>query len=322
MSIPTALHIFDHTIKPILLYGAEIWSPYLLSPRDLKTNTWMEKLDKHKPCQLEIKFYKRILQIKNNTPTIGIRGEIGRHPILLDALTNSIKYIETINSRPDNRLVKQALKEAANLKTSRTWHTNITTLRSHLDMTTPPNLNKKEIKKYSQTVKHQMKILYVNFWHRELNKETSKIRNKGGNKLRSYKILKQHFQMEPYLESVDNTQHRRAITRLRLSSHLLSIESMKGTICDPNQRICHMSSLQEKEDKEHFLLRCEAYTQQRQILLAPILETCTNTTKFNDGHWFTFLLTNEDRQVCKALGKYINDCMLIKQNGSLNPSTV
>jgi hypothetical protein len=142
LNIPTALHIFDHTIKPILLYGAEIWSPYLLAPRDLKTNTWIELLDKHKPCQLEIKFYKRILQVKNNTPTIGIRGEIGRHPILLDALANSIKYIESINSKPDSRLVKEALKESEKLKTTKSWNTKLGMLRSHIDTVTPATPNK------------------------------------------------------------------------------------------------------------------------------------------------------------------------------------
>jgi hypothetical protein len=164
-----------------------------------------------------------------------------------------------------------------------------------------------------------MKLSYVNFWHRELNKDTSKTKNKGGNKLRSYNILKQHFQIEPYLQSVDSADHRRAITRLRLSSHTLNIETMRGTIHDPNLRKCHMCSLDEKEDEEHFLLRCEAYSSQRQMLLRLITETCTNTSIYNDLHWYTFLLTNEDRHICKALGKFINECMTIRKSDSSNP---
>ena len=54
------LHIFDNTIKPILLYGAEVWAPYyLLSPRDINNSSWINKLDKHKTSQLEMNFYKQ-----------------------------------------------------------------------------------------------------------------------------------------------------------------------------------------------------------------------------------------------------------------------
>lgn len=316
MSIQTILHIFDNTIKPILLYGAEVWSPYLISPRDLKMNKWTEKLDKHKPCQLEIKFYKHILKIKTKSSTAGVRGELGRHPILLNALTNSLKYLETVKSKPDNKLVKEALKESNLMQSSDAWHTRVKTLSSSLKTELPISTNKNTVKRYSDNILHEMKITYEKFWHCELTKTTSKTKNKGGNKLRSYNILKNHFNIEPYLQIVDIPEHRRAITQLRLSSHNLNIETMRGTVEDPNQRKCKKCGLDEKEDEEHFLIRCQAYTSQRESLISIAKSSCNNTSNYGDSDWYIFLMTSEDKKICRTLGKFIFDCMNIRKLNS------
>ena len=42
ISIPTILHIFDHTIKPIITYGSEVWGITLLSHRNKKTQTGLK----------------------------------------------------------------------------------------------------------------------------------------------------------------------------------------------------------------------------------------------------------------------------------------
>ena len=63
-----------------------------------------------------------------------------------------------------------------------------------------------------------MKNKYEDFWHRELTRATSKTNNKGGNKLRTYNTIKQNFQLEPYLENIDNNDHKRALTQLRLTT--------------------------------------------------------------------------------------------------------
>jgi hypothetical protein len=38
--IKTILHIFDHTIKPILLYGSEIWGSFPAQKKLLKTTRY------------------------------------------------------------------------------------------------------------------------------------------------------------------------------------------------------------------------------------------------------------------------------------------
>lgn len=271
----------------------------------------MNKIEKHKPSQLEIKFYKKILQVNKTTATTGVRGELGRHPILLEALANSVKYKTSLATKPSNSLVREALTELSNLKASSEWLPTVNTLATQLQVRSPNVLNKNHIKKFGNKILHSLKTEYEDHWHRDLNRELSSQKNKGGNKLRSYRKIKQNFHMEPYLQNIDNITHRKNLTQLRLSSHKLNIETMRATTPDPNLRICNKCALNEKEDEEHFLLRCQAYAKLRIDFISSITQSNPNTLPYGDTHWFIYLLTNEDKTVCKALGKYITACLKI-----------
>ena len=72
--------------------------------------------------------------------------------------------------------------------------------------------------------------MYEQYLLQELNLLQSRTKNRGGNKLRTNNKLKSHFKIEPYLSEVENPNHRRAITLLRLSSHQHNTESKRGQI--------------------------------------------------------------------------------------------
>ena len=95
IDIKTIMHIFDHTIKPILLYASEVWGTSFIKTKhfDDKDNIIRDIDNNYKANQLELKFYKQILKVKHNTSNIGVRGELGRHPISIYALSNSLKYL-------------------------------------------------------------------------------------------------------------------------------------------------------------------------------------------------------------------------------------
>ena len=89
----TLLHIFNHTIKPILLYSSEIWGYF--SPSKYIDN--IDKFIKKETVSLILekvhtKFCKFILEIRTKSSNLGLRGELGRFPILFDVLFNIVKY--------------------------------------------------------------------------------------------------------------------------------------------------------------------------------------------------------------------------------------
>ncbi|XP_063436930.1 uncharacterized protein LOC134718363 [Mytilus trossulus] len=68
LSISCQLDLFDKLVKPVLLYGCEIWG--------FGNNDILERV--------HLKFCKLLLHLKSSTPNCVIYGELGRYPISLD----------------------------------------------------------------------------------------------------------------------------------------------------------------------------------------------------------------------------------------------
>ena len=71
--VETRNELFDALVKPVLLYGCEIWRPELLS---YKTH-----FDKSTIEQVHIKFCKQTLNVPWYTENKACRAEFGRHPL-------------------------------------------------------------------------------------------------------------------------------------------------------------------------------------------------------------------------------------------------
>ncbi len=74
---------------------------------------------------------------------------------------------------------------------------------------------------------------------------------KGGNKLRTYKIMKKYFRMEPYLKCQLPRKFVKSIVAFRLSTHKLEIEI--GIYHKPTPRVCQQCVSGEVEDEVQFL---------------------------------------------------------------------
>jgi hypothetical protein len=67
-------------------------------------------------------------------------------------------------------------------------------------------------------------------------------------------LTKQHFGFENYLSVIGNFEHRRCLTKLRISAHRLHIETGRYQGIPPHQRLCGQCDSGEVEDEIHFLL--------------------------------------------------------------------
>jgi hypothetical protein len=82
----TSLHLFDHLIKPILLYGCEIWGYSLFGSRNHKTvgpanitRTYTTQRPLIEQCL--IKYCRYVLGIPKYTDNSAIYGELGQYPL-------------------------------------------------------------------------------------------------------------------------------------------------------------------------------------------------------------------------------------------------
>ena len=82
-SVKTSMHMFDHTIKPILLYGCEIWG--MFNPFSSKFRkgqpSFCDFFAKNHAEKLHQKFLKYILGVHTKTTNIAVLSELGRFPL-------------------------------------------------------------------------------------------------------------------------------------------------------------------------------------------------------------------------------------------------
>ena len=83
--------IFDRMIVPILTYGAEIWG--------CKMSKCIESV--------HIKFCRRIMKLRNNTPESVVLGELGRYPLMVQYYKKFIAYWLKLLYMDDTRYPKR-----------------------------------------------------------------------------------------------------------------------------------------------------------------------------------------------------------------------
>ena len=111
------------------------------------------------------------------------------------------------------------------------------------------------------------------------------------------------FQFQPYLEKVVHKKFRNAISKLRLSSHRLHIESGRWNRPHPTpreNRLC--STCNTLEDEFHFIFECTLYNDERQFLIKPYYRRRNSMFKLIE------LFQSSNKNILSKLGNYIYKC--------------
>ena len=86
--------LFDAFVGSILLYASEIWG--FSNSKEIE--------------RVHLKFCKRILNVRLNTCTAGVYGELGRYPLYISRYVRIIKYwCKVVNS--DNIIIKKLYEQ-------------------------------------------------------------------------------------------------------------------------------------------------------------------------------------------------------------------
>ena len=279
--VELSLKIFASQIAPILLYGSEVWGPYL----NTDFNTW----EKGETEKTHTQFLKRILGCNIQTSNIMTRAEVGRRPMLTDIIIRNSMYIRHVRESPKS-LAFAALEVE---KESRNEAGNIFGL---LDKFVDPTDQEQDLNnKY--TLKKMINLNYDEKWKTDMLKSS---------KADSYITHKNFPQFEVYFQEIKNNKHRRALTRLRLSSHQLMIE--KGRHLKPfmerSMRKCKLCT-HKIEDEAHFLIECPLYEKEREQLEYCCIMQAPNFANLNTQQKYIFIMTNENAKLLELLGKFV-----------------
>ncbi len=241
--LPTklALRVFDTQIKPILLYGAEVWGAYT----DFDFSTW----DRSKIEMTHVQFIKRALGCNFNTSNLMARGEVGARPLLIDVIKRIVSYIKNIKGRQDT-----IAHSAYEFETKNDIAPNFNTYVNKFNLTGDEDIIGKTKNEINKICQHY----YDRCWQVGIAESPKAI---------LYKEFKTIVNLEKYLTNVKNRKHKIALTRFRVSNHDLLIE--KGRHFRPkierNERKCFICK-DLIEDESHFITKCPLYKNERILL--------------------------------------------------------
>ena len=266
-----AMNIFNSMVRPITLYGAEVWGAYLCCENFEKTLAKLEKLSIE---NVYIGYAKYILGVHKNTTNAAIRGELGIYPVGFEAIRSSINYNERLTHLPSQSLLAEISNNNILQKTP--WYIALNKFITSLGHHKASD---------SKTIISTCKDLFREKWKEQIN---------SGGKLRTYAHFKNIFQYENYLNDVHNVSHRRALTKLRTSSHGLHIETGRYTRpkVAPENRICLLCNAS-VENEAHFILHCSIYDEERTWLFKEIDKSCVNFASLDNDDKFQFLMSAE-----------------------------
>ena len=87
------MHIFDHTVKLVLLYGSEIWGALNPSSPRLRNDISLDKVYQNiDPDKFNTKFCKLRLGLTKKSSNFAVYAEMGRHPFYFDIVKSKLLF--------------------------------------------------------------------------------------------------------------------------------------------------------------------------------------------------------------------------------------
>lgn len=287
LPIDIQIDLFTKTIKPILLYGAEIWG--------------FGNLDVIERVQL--KFLKHIFKMKRSTPNYIVYGESGCMPLTIDVQEKIISFWSRLITRnPDGRseklsaIIYRSMFFLANglntdeFKKKFPWLNQVRTILIKCGLINLWNdrvdVNLTWLK---LSVRQKLKDMFLSDWYSFLD---------NSNKSMCYRVFKKTFGFENYLKSTPSYLLTYMI-RFRTRNHRLPIETGNWQKIPVNQRLCHHCS-NKIGDEFHYLFECSFFDNERKLFLKPYFFKRPNMYKFEQ------LMTTSNKT------EYIKLCKFIK----------
>ena len=137
LELEVLINIFDTQVKPILLYGAEVWG--MCNDTSVIEN-------------VHLNAWKRFLNVPFLTPNALVHDDTGRHELYIRSIICNIRYWLKILKMNDSRYVKKVYNMMLNRSTANSWTNQIKDILY--------NLNLSEYRE-NQLVENEINFLYV-----------------------------------------------------------------------------------------------------------------------------------------------------------------
>ena len=130
-------------------------------------------------------------------------------------------------------------------------------------------------------------------------------------KPRTYPTFKEEFGTEKYVEIYMTHAQRSLYAQFRCGILPLSIETGRYTNTSAEERVCTTCSNGDVEDEFHFVLVCEAYREDRNLLFEKLNVEAPNILHMTFPEKFQFLLNNGSLYLPKFISNIWEKCQKV-----------
>ena len=258
MSVNEKCLLFDSFVGSVLNYNASVWGYH----------------DAKHVEQIQNKFLRKVLKVKKSTNLEGMYGEINRYPLKITRKLIMIKYWLSLMKTKNSLLINiyQMLAVDANRGLSYSglnWAYHIKLSLEEIGLGYVWNLQ--NYTNYD-VIKQRILDIYKQNWYFNINNSS---------RLSQYSLFKHDFKMEKYLTCNLDTKYVTILTKFRLYSNNLNIETGRYDNTDRNSRHCRQCNMGMIEDQYHFLLVCPKYRHLRQRFFKPYYCKWPTVEKFS-----------------------------------------
>ncbi|MCW4346540.1 MAG: reverse transcriptase domain-containing protein [Candidatus Thiodiazotropha endolucinida] len=281
LPVDLQIELFEKMVKPILLYGAEVWG--------FGNNCILEKV-----C---LKYLKMILNMKTSTPNCMVYGETGVFPIFIDIECRVIAFwakLVTPNTWKLSSLmydIIHSLYKFNDIGNKFKWLTYVKEILTKCGMSgiweTQQFPNAKWL---TAAVKQKLKDIYITEWYSTLNTNSSNV---------IYRIIKTQFCLENYLVTLPS-KLRKKLIQMRTRNHRLPVETGRWQNIPKDERLCTFCKTT-LGDEFHVILECQELKEIRSKYIQQYYYRGANTIKFNE------LMNTNNKRVLYKLCSFINE---------------
>ena len=278
LSIECQIDLFNKIVKPILLYGSEIWG-------FSKNIRYLEKV--------QLRFCKLLLKLKSSTPNYMVYGELGIYPLEIDIKVRMISYWCRLLSGKETKLPYICYKLQHKLFIDDhfdfLW---IQFIKKIFDDTGFSNIwmnqNFPNSDWLTAALKLRLTDQFQQHWLSQIE-DSSKALN--------YRLFKSSLVFENFLNVLEDKDIF-TFLKFRTTNHRLPVETGRWNGTEHENRICTKCN-NGIGDEYHFIMECKSFLTERKKFIDKIFYQRPNVVKFNQ------VMNSSDKVKLEKLCRFI-----------------
>lgn len=254
------------------------------------------------------------LGVGKYTPNAAVSGDTGWNPIFVKQWESVINQWYRLRCMPVDRINSKVYQWSTNESGGRCKNQShrIKQLMVQAGIADCFN-NESEVSKavIKEKVKEYLFEKFKREWYQDVTRENAK-RGEGRNKLRTYKLFKDTYGVEHYVQCVMPTPHRSAFAKFRCGVAPIRLETGRYERLSEQERTCFCCE-GTVESEEHVLLECPTYDHLRKELYRKITVEYPNFSDKNNIEKLTCIFSSDSYNIIRTCAKICYDILKLRR---------